>query len=355
MELGLYTFAERTPDPAHRPVGQRRRAPARSARGGRAGRPAGARRVRRRRASPPRVRGLGAGGGAGRGRRAHQADQADQRRDRAQLGRPGARVPAVRDARPALRRPGRDHGRARARSSSRSRCSATTWTTTTSCSPRSSTCCWRCARASGSPGRACTARRSTTSASTPSPMQADPDLDRGRRHTRRRWCGPARWACRWRWRSSAACPSGSRPWSSCTGAPRRRPATPELAAQHQLPRLHRRHPARPPSTTRSRRWRSVMDKIGRERGWPPMTREQYEASADAARRQLPGQPRSRWSRRSCSSTRSSATTGSCSSSRVGSMPHDKVMHAIELYGTEVAPAVRAELARRGYSPAEVPT
>ncbi len=40
---------------------------------------------------------------------------------------------------------------------------------------------------------------------------------------------------------------------------------------------------------------------------------------------------------------------------VGSMPHDKVMHAIELYGTEVAPAVRAELARRGYSPAEAPT
>jgi hypothetical protein len=35
------------------------------------------------------------------------------------------------------------------------------------------------------------------------------------------------------------------------------------------------------------------------------------------------------------------------------MPHDRIMRAIELLGTEVAPAVRAELARRAQaSPAE---
>ena len=28
------------------------------------------------------------------------------------------------------------------------------------------------------------------------------------------------------------------------------------------------------------------------------------------------------------------------------MPHDEVMRSIELFGTEVAPAVRAEVARR---------
>ena len=28
------------------------------------------------------------------------------------------------------------------------------------------------------------------------------------------------------------------------------------------------------------------------------------------------------------------------------MPHDKMLHAIELLGTEVAPAVREEVARR---------
>jgi hypothetical protein len=31
---------------------------------------------------------------------------------------------------------------------------------------------------------------------------------------------------------------------------------------------------------------------------------------------------------------------------VGTLPHDNVMRAIELFGTEVAPAVRKELARR---------
>ena len=31
---------------------------------------------------------------------------------------------------------------------------------------------------------------------------------------------------------------------------------------------------------------------------------------------------------------------------VGTMPHDKIMRSIELFGTEVAPAVRRELAAR---------
>ncbi len=57
---------------------------------------------------------------------------------------------------------------------------------------------------------------------------------------------------------------------------------------------------------------SVMNKIGQERGWPPMTREQYEAAAACAAR-TSSAPRSRWWRRSSTSTRSSATTGSCSS------------------------------------------
>jgi hypothetical protein len=31
---------------------------------------------------------------------------------------------------------------------------------------------------------------------------------------------------------------------------------------------------------------------------------------------------------------------------VGPMPHDKVMRSIELFGTELAPAVRKEIERR---------
>ena len=47
---------------------------------------------------------------------------------------------------------------------------------------------------------------------------------------------------------------------------------------------------RRPRPTRPSRRTSVMDRIGRERGWPPMTREQFEAARDAARRELRRQP-----------------------------------------------------------------
>jgi alkanesulfonate monooxygenase SsuD/methylene tetrahydromethanopterin reductase-like flavin-dependent oxidoreductase (luciferase family) len=49
------------------------------------------------------------------------------------------------------------------------------------------------------------------------------------------------------------------------------------AAQHQLARLHRRHAARP-RTIAFPAFAETMNRIGRERGWPPMTREQFEAS-----------------------------------------------------------------------------
>jgi alkanesulfonate monooxygenase SsuD/methylene tetrahydromethanopterin reductase-like flavin-dependent oxidoreductase (luciferase family) len=39
---------------------------------------------------------------------------------------------------------------------------------------------------------------------------------------------------------------------------------------------------------------------------------------------------------------------------VGAMPHNKVMRAIELFGTEVAPAVRKELGRRSAASAGGP-
>ena len=41
---------------------------------------------------------------------------------------------------------------------------------------------------------------------------------------------------------------------------------------------------------------------------------------------------------------------------VGALPHDRAMRAIELLGTEVAPAVRRELAgRRAAGPARAPS
>ena len=113
MELGIYTFAEVTPDPQTGRTVEPGAAPPRSDRGDRARRPGRPRRLRRRRAPPPGLRRLGARGRARRRRRAHRAHPPDERGQRAQLGRPRARVPGLRDARPALGRPRGDHGRPR--------------------------------------------------------------------------------------------------------------------------------------------------------------------------------------------------------------------------------------------------
>ena len=157
---------------------------------------------------------------------------------------------------------------------------------------------------------------------------------------------PARSACRWPSRSSAACRSGSRRSPRSTAAPRDEAGHGDPGAQHQLPRFHRRHLAggggrvvRPPFAT-------MMDRIGRERGWPPMTRERLRRRLARCAARTSSAARRRWSRRSSSSTRSSVTSASCCSSRVGLDAAREVLRSIELFGTEVAPAVRSELAPR---------
>ena len=97
MEIGVYTFADTAPDPRDGGRGEPRAPAARPDRGDRAGRPGRARRLRRRRAPPAGLRRLGAGRRARGGRRAHEADPAHQRGDGAQLRRPGARLPGLRD------------------------------------------------------------------------------------------------------------------------------------------------------------------------------------------------------------------------------------------------------------------
>ena len=81
--------------------------------GGPAGRPARPRRVRHRRAPPRGLPHLLAGHRAGGGGRHHRAHPPLERGHRAQLRRPGPRLPGLRRGRPALRRPRRDHGRPR--------------------------------------------------------------------------------------------------------------------------------------------------------------------------------------------------------------------------------------------------
>lgn len=89
-----------------------------------------------------------------------------------------------------------------------------------------------------------------------------------------------------------------------------------------------------------------MTKIGRERGWPPMTREQFEASRSLRGASFVGSPQE-VVEKILFQHEIFGHNRFLLQLTVGSLDHAQTMRAIELYGTEVAPAVRAEVARRG--------
>jgi alkanesulfonate monooxygenase SsuD/methylene tetrahydromethanopterin reductase-like flavin-dependent oxidoreductase (luciferase family) len=88
--------------------------------------------------------------------------------------------------------------------------------------------------------------------------------------------------------------------------------------------------------------KATMDRIGRERGWPPMSREQFDASTRLEGASFVGSPQEvvdkilyqyeifHHDRFLIQFT-------------IGPLPHSAVMRSIELFGTEVAPKVRAAL------------
>ncbi len=92
----------------------------------------------------------------------------------------------------------------------------------------------------------------------------------------------------------------------------------------------------------------AMTRIGRERGWPPVTREHYEASRSSRGALLVGSPQQ-------VIDKILLEHGLFGNQRflaqltVGTMPHDRVMKAIELMGTVVAPAVRKATAAESRS------
>jgi probable LLM family oxidoreductase len=89
----------------------------------------------------------------------------------------------------------------------------------------------------------------------------------------------------------------------------------------------------------------MMDQIGRERGWPPSTRRQFEAGASLRGHLVIGSPEQVAEKILYQHELFNHQRFLLQIS-VGSMPHDIVMRSIELFGTEVAPIVREELARR---------
>jgi probable LLM family oxidoreductase len=87
---------------------------------------------------------------------------------------------------------------------------------------------------------------------------------------------------------------------------------------------------------------AAMNRIGRERGWPPMTREQFDASRRLRGSSFVGSPQEviekiLFQHEIFDHQRTLVQF------TVGSLPHASVMRSIELFGTEVAPAVRKAL------------
>jgi probable LLM family oxidoreductase len=83
----------------------------------------------------------------------------------------------------------------------------------------------------------------------------------------------------------------------------------------------------------------VMSRIGKERGWPPTNRQQFNASIIPKAALLVGSPQQvidkiLYEHELFGHTRFLAQMS------LGAMPHDKILHAIELLGTKVAPEVR---------------
>jgi alkanesulfonate monooxygenase SsuD/methylene tetrahydromethanopterin reductase-like flavin-dependent oxidoreductase (luciferase family) len=92
-------------------------------------------------------------------------------------------------------------------------------------------------------------------------------------------------------------------------------------------------------------FKTTMDKIGRERGWPPMTREQFDASATLRGANFVGTPE-QVAEKILFQHELFGHDRFLMQMSVGTIPHAQLLRSIELFGTQVAPLVRAEVARR---------
>jgi alkanesulfonate monooxygenase SsuD/methylene tetrahydromethanopterin reductase-like flavin-dependent oxidoreductase (luciferase family) len=86
-------------------------------------------------------------------------------------------------------------------------------------------------------------------------------------------------------------------------------------------------------------YKAMRDRIGRERGWPPMTRNEFESEIENGSLYV-GSPET-------VAAKLTPVIKTLGISRfqlkysAGTLSHHKLMHCIELYAKEVIPAVRA--------------
>jgi alkanesulfonate monooxygenase SsuD/methylene tetrahydromethanopterin reductase-like flavin-dependent oxidoreductase (luciferase family) len=90
---------------------------------------------------------------------------------------------------------------------------------------------------------------------------------------------------------------------------------------------------------------AMMNKIGRERGWSPIRRQDFDASTTIRGANFVGSPED-VAQKLLYQHELFGHQRFLLQLSVGTLPHAKIMRAIELLGTEVAAAVRAEVARR---------
>jgi alkanesulfonate monooxygenase SsuD/methylene tetrahydromethanopterin reductase-like flavin-dependent oxidoreductase (luciferase family) len=90
---------------------------------------------------------------------------------------------------------------------------------------------------------------------------------------------------------------------------------------------------------------AMMNKIGRERGWPPSGQEEYEALRSPRGAVAAGSPE-QVAEKILFEHELFGNSRYIGQMSVGAVAHTDVMRSIELFGTRVAPVVREEVARR---------
>jgi len=93
---------------------------------------------------------------------------------------------------------------------------------------------------------------------------------------------------------------------------------------------------------------TMMNNIGKERGWSPITREQFDYMKSKNGSLVVGSPQQvidkiLYEHELFKHTRFMAQMS------VGNLPHKKIMRSIELFGTKVAPVVRKEIKQPEYA------
>lgn len=90
-------------------------------------------------------------------------------------------------------------------------------------------------------------------------------------------------------------------------------------------------------------WRAMRDRIGRERGWGPTSRTEFDAAAGPTGSLYVGSPET-VAAKIADTARTLGLSRFDLKYSAGTLPHELMMHSIGLYGEQVIPRVRALLA-----------